>query len=199
MGKDFLEEIRRYNVRKAKPCKESLALLVIDMQEFFRPIAAPVLENVNALIGACRRASVPVIFTRHGHRDLSRDGGILAEWWGTLAMVGTPEWELLRELTVAEDEKIIDKMRYSAFHGTDLHQHLTSLTRDQLIITGVMTNCCCETTAREAFMNDYRVFFVSDATATADEELHLSSLRNLAYAFAHVESTKGLLEALYQD
>lgn len=53
-----------------------------------------------------------------------------------------------------------------------------------------MTNCCCETTARDAFVHDYRVFFVADATATANRELHIASLKNLAFGFAHVIDTE---------
>jgi len=53
-----------------------------------------------------------------------------------------------------------------------------------------MTNLCCETKARDAFMRDFRVFFVADATATLYMELHLASLRNLAYGFAHIMDTE---------
>ncbi len=53
-----------------------------------------------------------------------------------------------------------------------------------------------ETTARDAFMKDYRVFFVSDATATASEDLHLASLKNLAFGFAHVVDTKELCRSI---
>lgn len=69
---------------------------------------------------------------------------------------------------------------------------LTSCGFEEIIITGVMTNCCCETTARDVFMRDYRVFFASDATATVNEDLHLSTLKNLAFAFAHVLDAESL-------
>ncbi|HSQ86804.1 MAG TPA: isochorismatase family protein [Desulfobacterales bacterium] len=82
--------------------------------------------------------------------------------------------------------------RYSVFQGTDLEERLRSGEIEELIITGVMTNCCCETTARDAFVKDFRVFFVSDATATANDELHIASLKNLAYGFAHIISTEQL-------
>jgi isochorismate hydrolase len=86
--------------------------------------------------------------------------------------------------------------RYSVFQGTDLEERLRSGEIEELIITGVMTNCCCETTARDAFVKDFRVFFVSDATATANDELHIASLKNLAYGFAHIISTEQLCRHL---
>jgi len=73
---------------------------------------------------------------------------------------------------------------------------LRDLGVQELIVTGVLTNCCCENTAREAFDLDYRVFFASDGTAAANEELHLSTLRNLAFGFAYVQSSDQLAEAM---
>jgi len=197
MTADFLGQIREYNIRKAEPHCGRCALLVVDMQEFFRPLVSHTLHNIITIINTCRKKNIPVILTRHGHKDLSVDGGILAEWWGgDLARYGMPEWQILKDIHVEKEDIIIDKNRYSAFYGTDLEKNLRALSREELIITGVMTNCCCETTARDAFMRDFRVFFVADATATANEELHLASLKNLAYAFAHVVSTENTIQAL---
>ncbi|MCK4818432.1 isochorismatase family protein, partial [bacterium] len=102
------------------------------------------------------------------------------------------DWELIKALKPSDTDEIIDKNRYSAFHGTGLDESLKLRKIDELIITGVMTNCCCETTARDAFVRDYRVFFVSDATATVNDELHVASLKNLAFGFAYIVSTKQL-------
>ena len=55
---------------------------------------------------------------------------------------------------------------------------------------------CCETTARDAFVRDFRVFFAVDATATVDATLHLASLQTLAYGFAYLDETEGLAGAL---
>jgi isochorismate hydrolase len=194
---DFLYEIAPYNKRKARPEPERCALLVIDMQEFFRPMAAPVIEKVTTIIELCRNASLPVIFTRHGHKNMEEDGGMLALWWdGELALYGSPEWQLLKEVAAENGEQIIDKTRYSAFWNTGLHERLQAGGIQEVIITGVMTNCCCETTAREAFMRDYRVFFASDATATVNDDLHCASLKTLAFGFAHVVDTAFLQSTL---
>jgi isochorismate hydrolase len=175
---------------------EKCALLVIDMQEFFRGIAEPVIDNVKKVITECRNRDMRIIYTRHGHRDITLDGGMLAVWWSRYARYGSPEWELLSELSPRENDVIIDKNRYSAFYNTDLDIILKGAGIEQIIITGVMTNCCCETTARDAFMRDYRVFFISDATSTANKDLHASSLKNLAYGFAHVVGTEKILKTL---
>lgn len=175
---------------------EKCALFVIDMQEFFGSIADPVISNVKRIIDRCRNRELKIIYTRHGHKDLSVDGGMLAEWWDTHAQYGTPEWEIIKEVSPRENDVVIDKNRYSAFYNTDLDRILKEAGIEQVIITGVMTNCCCETTARDAFMRDYRVFFISDATATATEELHLCSLKNLDFAFAHVMDTERILELI---
>jgi isochorismate hydrolase len=190
MGHDYLEEIQDYNIRQAWPVAEKAALLVIDVQEYFRTMVEPIAENLLALIEMGREKGVKIFFTRHGHSNPDKDGGMLGKWWGDLIEYGTPGWELIGELNPSEKEPVIDKNRYSAFFNTDLGNRLRSLGIEDLIICGVMTNCCCETTARDAFVRDYRVFFAGDATATANRELHLASLKNLAFGFAYIVDTE---------
>ena len=193
---DYLTAVDKYNVRTVKPDPACCALLIIDMQEYFRPIALSVADNITRVSAACRSRSVPVFYTRHGHRDISADGGMIYEWWGQSVTYGAGEWQIMQEVAPQEGDTVLDKRRYSAFCGTGLDGMLRDLGAEELIVTGVLTNCCCENTAREAFDLDYRVFFASDATATANEELHLSSLRNLAFGFAYVQSSKQLAQAL---
>lgn len=192
MGSDFLKEISSYNVRRALPKPGKCALVVIDMQQYFLPLASHIVGNVLSIIEACRSKGIRVIFTRHGHKDISKDGGMLSKWWGDCIMYGSSEWELIKGLGPQDTDGLLDKNRYSAFFGTELDESLRSRGIEELIVTGVMTNCCCETTARDGFIRDYRIFFVSDATATVDEELHVASLKNLAYGFAHILSTEEL-------
>ena len=107
-------------------------------------------------------------------------------------MVGTPPWELLDALDVRDGDPVLDKTRYSAFYGTWLEAHLRRTGVRDLVLCGVMTSCCIETTARDAFMRDFRVFVAADATATATAELHVASLRSMAYACAVVRATDDL-------
>jgi len=65
-----------------------------------------------------------------------------------------------------------------------------------LIITGVLTNVCCESTARDAFFRDFRVFFLADATASSEPEFHIATLRNMAYAFAYVVTADQMVKQI---
>lgn len=95
MSPDYLNEIDQYNIRRAWPKPDRCALLVIDMQRYFLSIARPILRNVLSVVKACRSGGVRIIFTRHGHRDVSKDGGMLDKWWGDLIEYGSGEWKLI--------------------------------------------------------------------------------------------------------
>lgn len=175
------------------------AFLVIDMQEEFRSVAMPILAPLRGVIDACRASSVPVVFTQHGHTDPTRDGGMLSQWWGQLIMRGSPAWQFLPEVAPLPEELVVAKTRYSAFFRTSLGRALRSLRAKDLIIGGVMSNLCCETTARDAFVRDFRVFFLADGTATASAEYHHATLRNLAYGFAYLVTCEEVVQALRQS
>ncbi len=85
-----------------------------------------------------------------------------------------------------EDEVIVTKHRYGAFEGTDLDLVLRSKGIRTVIITGIATNVCCETTARQAFLRDYYVVFTSDATATFTPQMHDATLANIDQFFGEV-------------
>jgi len=195
MNENSLNAGVSYDVRRRKPDPQRCVLLMIDMQEYFREMAFEIFENVKKLIHFCREREIPIIFTRHGHRDPGRDGGMLLEWWGDLIEYGKPEWELMGNLDVSPGDLVLDKNRYSAFAGTNLEQMLRNIDRDELIISGVMTNCCCETTARDGFVRDFRIFFTTDGTATVNQDLHRASLKTLAFGFAYLADVDSLIEA----
>jgi nicotinamidase-related amidase len=192
MMKSDLSQIDRYNTRKVNPTLGKTALLVIDMQKYFGSIAKPILEKVVSLITVCRKRGIKVLYTRHDHRR-KNDGSMLSKWWGELIMYGSEEWKLIDGLDAASED-IIDKNRYNTFHETDLDQRLQNAGIEDIIISGVMTNCCVETTARSAFDHDYGVFVVANACAAANDELHMATLKNLAYGFAYITDTKRMLE-----
>ena len=109
---------------------------------------------------------------------------------------GTPESEIHDDLKPHPREKVILKHRYSAFYNTDLETILRCLKIEEIVITGVMTNMCCETTARDAYMRDFKVFFPADCTAAVVEEMHVASLLNLSYGFAYVTTTDAIIKQL---
>ncbi|MBN2045041.1 MAG: cysteine hydrolase [Anaerolineales bacterium] len=165
------------------------ALLVLDMQEYFLhpdshafvPSAPVILPRVVALIKAFQQAGLPVIFTQH--INTSQNAGMMSEWWREMITPDHPLAGLHPNLPV-ENEKIIQKTQYDAFLGTELDSWLQKFCADEIVITGVMTHLCCESTARAGFMRGYRVWFCADGTATYNLDFHLASLRNLAHGFA---------------
>lgn len=193
----WLKRIKPYNLHRMKLNVGRSALIVIDMQKFFLDPKSPtfaagglaILPNVKKLIKTFRKSERPVVFTRHGHHPDRIDVGIMGWWWQGMIVEGSPESEIHDDLKPLKNEKVIAKHRYSAFYNTDLETVFRCMKIEDIVICGVLTNCCCETTGRDAYMRDFRVFFLADATGAADEEMHLASLINLAYGFAYVTTT----------
>lgn len=192
----ILKELEPYRKRKVRVHPGQAALLAIDFQNYFHQMVQPILKNLFKVIQSCRQKGIPIIFTQHGHTDPSVDGGVLAQWWGELILYGTEDWKFLQEIKMESKDTILPKKRYSAFYETDLDSILRSKGVQDLIISGVMTNLCCETTARDAFMRDYRVFFLIDGTATGREDQHLATLKNLGYGFAFLLTCDELIQNL---
>jgi nicotinamidase-related amidase len=180
------------------------ALAVIDMQCYFLEedadayLGAPkrLVTNVLELVGAFRGAAKPIVFTRHAHAKGS-DTGEMGRWWdGKLPWEGDRQSDLIDDLEPSSGERIITKVRYSAFEGTDLDAWLRERSVDTLVVCGVMTNLCVETTARHAFMKDIQPVIVEDACASSDSNYHKASIMNLGYGFAHIESTDSIRKIL---
>src|SRR5207237_8657086 len=87
----------------------------------------------------------------------------------------------------------IVKHKFDAFFETDLDAILRFHHVDTVIVTGTATNACCESTARSAFMRDYKVVFPSDANATFDEAMHRATLVNIDLLFGRVLTTEEML------
>jgi nicotinamidase-related amidase len=197
----WLEKIHPFNQHIMTLNKEKSALLVIDMQDFFLDPKSPsftcgglaILPVLEQLIKAFREHQRPVIYTRHVHHPDHLDSGILGWWWEGMCIEGTPESEVHRAIAPLPSEKVILKHRYSGFYNTDLETILRVLKIEDLVITGVMTNMCCESTARDAYFRDYRVFFPADGSGSINEEMHVASLLNLAFGFAYVTSAEKIM------
>ena len=180
---DWEKITKNLNTHEWRPVKAQSAILFIDCQEYFRGLISPVLRNINNVIEAAHRADVALFFTQHGHKP-KEEPGLLGDWWADIIIEGSEGARLLPELGVRPKDTVIKKDRYSAFYKTDLEDMLREKNIKDLIIGGVMTNLCCETTARDAFVRDFRVFFLADGTSTATADFHLATLKNLSYGFA---------------
>ncbi len=187
------EIIRQFSAHQWAPEKGRTAVLLIDLQEYFRGIINPILENIVGLISAARKKKVPLFFTQHSH-DPGADHGMLSRWWSDLIIKGSNDSRLIQELNVKKVDCVIHKNTYSAFYETVLEKKLKDLGVTDLVIGGVMTNLCCETTARDAFVRNFRVFFLADGTSTISEEFHLSTLKNLGYGFATLLSCQTFMD-----
>jgi len=203
-AQEWLARIRAFNRHEMKLNVPASALLVIDMQEFFLDASSPtftcggaaILPAVKRLVAAFRLANRPVIFTRHVHHPNDLDSGIMGWWWEGKCLEGSPESEIHPGLAPLAGEKVVFKHRYSSFYNTDLETVLRCLKVEDLVVSGIMTNMCCESTARDAYYRDYRIFFLADGTGSINEEMHLASLLNLAFGFAYVTTSAAVAAQL---
>ena len=182
---------------------EEAALVVLDMQRYFLdplshafvPGSEEILRRIEALSTAFLEKNRPVILTRH--INTPENAGIMASWWNDLIQSESPMSRITSELP-QDRSHIVIKSRYDAFFQTDLESFLHRHKVRQVVITGVLTHLCCETTARSAFMRDFRVFFPVDGSATYNEHFHQATLRNLSHGFAHLTQIRTLFQSLEQ-
>ncbi|MEW6027971.1 MAG: isochorismatase family protein [Chloroflexota bacterium] len=201
-SRSMLDSVRELRARRPdlafQPARA--ALLVLDMQDYFLrpashafvPSAAAILPNVQALINVFDAHRRPVIFTRHLNSE--EDAAGMGRWWRDLIRADSPDSRIAFLLDPGPTPVIIRKSQYDAFHASPLEQTLRDLEVEQVVITGVMTHLCCETTARAAFVRGFDVFFVVDGTATYTEAFHRASLLNLAHGFAVPVLAEEILE-----
>lgn len=193
------------------------AMLVVDMQNAFmlpgQPVAnaptAEIIPNINRLTGAAHDAGLPVCWSRHAHTD--EGPGRLPDWQrredGLMALaadalrVGSLGHRIHADLDVRAGDLVFDKYRFSCFYNAaiDLDAELKARGIDTLIVTGTVTNCCCETTARDAAMRGYKVFFLSDATAALTDAEHNAALLNVRIAFGEVLDTDAMTAIIRQS
>lgn len=167
---------------------EKAALLVLDMQEYFLdenshafvPSAPALIPGINALIAAFEAANRPVVATRH--INSKEDAGMMSKWWRDLINSQDAYSHYSSRLNLSNYIPL-NKTQYDAFLHTTLEETLRVHHIEQVVICGVMTHLCCETTARSAFMKGFEVFFMVDGTATYNETLHRASLLTLSHGF----------------
>lgn len=192
------------------------ALINVDMQNAFvegTPLSAPggvsLLEPVNRLAAACRAAGVKVIHTLHVTRADRTNEGTMGELIEPVRAgyirEGSETAKLHPGVKVEKGDIMLYKPRYGSFTGTDLDLILRSNGIDTIIVTGICTNICCETTAREAGMRDYHVFFASDGTETfpigdlSAEDIKKATHATLGLAFANIVSVDGLIDLIRRN
>jgi nicotinamidase-related amidase len=191
------------------------ALVVVDVQvDFISPEGAagqwgmdlsvfePPLARVEALMAAARAAGVTVVPIRVVTRP-ETDSNALKLFHQrkgypadslTICRAGTEGADYYR-ITVQPGDIEIQKTLYSAFAGSDLDAQLRARGIDTLVVVGFTTECCVDSTVRDAFHRDYSIFLVTDACAAYEEHLHRGALAALSKSYAMLTDTAAVLAA----
>jgi len=183
------------------------ALVVIDMQNAFvapgAPIEVPaaraIVAPINRLAAELRRLGVTVIWVTHENRKDGRDwagffDAFVAPGRRAVAAAalsaGSELQKLFPALVVVPSDVRVTKSRYSPLiaSASSLEAVLKQRGIDTLLIAGTKTNVCCECTARDAMMLDYKVVLLSDCTAALSDEEHRATLENVIQQFGDVLS-----------
>ena len=195
---------------------QKTALINVDMQNCFvegSPISAPdgpaVLARINLLTKVCRLAGILVIHTAFVLRPDGSNIGVLSDTSPPakegILNKGSESAAIHPALLIDANDIVLEKPRFGAFHGTDLELILRSRGIDTIIISGIATNVCCETTAREAMVRDFHVFFLSDGTAAAGmggataDELQKATIATLGFLFAQVLTVDEMMKKIEQS
>ncbi|MDH4188797.1 MAG: cysteine hydrolase [Betaproteobacteria bacterium] len=191
------------------------ALAIVDMQNYFVargfpmevPLAREIVPNLNRIAAAMRAAGASVVWIQ------TTAAGALEQWANhhrhgmrpevaAARLAGLDEnaegFELYAELDARPTDLRVKKIKYSAMipGSSDLHEVLRRRGIDTLLIGGTTTNVCCESTARDAMMLDYRVVMLSDANATLSDEEHAATLDNFQMYFGDVMTTDAAVACL---
>jgi ureidoacrylate peracid hydrolase len=195
------------------------ALIVVDMQNAFMlpgvahalcPMAEKIVPNINRLAEAVRATGGTVVWIKTTFTD------DVLQSWSTYYEMATPEQgrkrvaaltadskghELWPALDVQASDLIVEKNRFSAFiqGSSNLADVLRGRGLDTLLITGTVTNVCCESTARDAMMLNFRTIMVTDGNAANTDEDHNAALCNFYLTFGDIMSTDFAIRCLQRN
>ena len=183
------------------------ALVVVDMQNYFCaegfpaevPLSRGIVPNINRMARAMRAAGGTVVWVQTDSAEA------LARWGKHHTFMLTPErvqkrlagldsaaegFRLFGDLEALPGDLRVKKVTYSAFMpgSSDIDAQLGARGIDTVLIAGTATNVCCESSARDAMLRDYRVIMLSDANATWTDEEHAATLNSFAMFFGDVMS-----------
>jgi nicotinamidase-related amidase len=205
----------RWNVHDDVPAQKT-ALVVVDMQNYFMapgqqvevPEAREIVPNVNRLADALRHAGGTVVWVRTVSNDDS-----FKNWSHFHDVLNTPQRrakraealadgafgaELWHELDVRPEDLMVQKTRYSAFirGSSNIEENLRQRGVTAVWIGGTTTNTCCECTARDAMLLDFRTTMVTDANADHTDEEHNATLVAFCSKFGDIATTDELIARL---
>ena len=158
-----------------------------------------VIEPTKRLNDACRRAGVPIVWTRHGTkgledggpfmeiREVLREGGLRQGTWG---------YEVLAELEPRPEDWYVEKNRLSAFFQTNLELVLRGLGAETVLLTGVLTNQCVGATTKDALFRDFKPIVVEECTGTTLPHLHEPAIEMIRVGWGQVNTLEQTLAEL---
>ena len=197
------EDYLKLNKSKWTVSAAEAALLIYDMQNWYVDRYAdpkPLLANIGRLREACTRAGMPVFFAAARKVRTLAERGIAYDLWGPgIGAVEDAEDEddaFPSVLTPAPSDFVVPKRKYSAFYDTDFETLLRHTNRSQLIICGVYARHGCMITAVEAYMRNFKVFFVADALGDMSPEGHDMALRYVAEVCGQIAATDQIIDRL---
>jgi ureidoacrylate peracid hydrolase len=187
------------------------ALIVVDVQnDFVSPegsagkrgddvgAAMAMIPNLTRLIDQARKVGLTIVYIRTTHSDwtdtpswiyrTSQKSGL------STCREGTWGAEFYDGIAPLPSERVVIKHRYSAFINTDLNTVLKARGIQSILVCGVATNVCVETTARDGYMYDYYVTMIDDCSAAYDAKLHMGTLENMRRHFGLVASVDQIIE-----
>jgi ureidoacrylate peracid hydrolase len=188
------------------------ALIVVDVQnDFVSPegsagkrgddvgAAMAMIPNLTGFIDQARKVGLTIVYIRTTHSDwtdtaswiyrTSQKSGL------STCREGTWGAEFYDGIAPLPSERVVIKHRYSAFINTDLNTVLKARGIQSILVCGVATNVCVETTARDGYMYDYYVTMIDDCSAAYDAKLHMSTLENIRRHFGLVASSHQIIES----
>ncbi len=184
-------------------------LLIIDMQNDWLRSGAPmymaqartIIPKMKMLIRACREAAIRVIYIINSFRADGSDVGLMGEFSepvrkGLVAVEGSTGMEVYSAIKPSSGDIFVRKHTYSSFQGTDLEGILRNLKIDTLIVCGIATNVCVETSVRDGFCRGFRSIVISDCVVTRRKIAQTESLRTMNSYFAEVINLAELKQRL---
>jgi len=191
------------------------ALVIIDMQNTFCEPGSPaevpqsrgIVDPINRFTMALRKKKVPIIWVLHANSQI----GDKSDWElffnyvvaddvksRTIESLSPNKQKVWKELVTAENDITVIKNRYSALipGSSSLESTLRNLGVDTILIAGTKTNICCESTARDAMMLDFKIVMVEDCCAALSDEEHQGTLESIIQQFGDVRPSSEILEIL---
>ncbi len=191
------------------------ALLVIDMQNHFVkqghqceiPLAREIVPNINRLAAELRRRGGHVVWVRNTTTDTRESWSSYHDFLQTpersrrryeAMEVGADGYQFWHLNDIRPEDAQVTKKRYSAFiaGSSDIERQLRDRNIDTLLITGTATNICCESSARDAMMLNFKVVMVADGLAANTDEEHNAALSNFYGQFGDVQTVDEVLLSL---